>query len=434
MLKNDEKCYLKEIAWLEKQGENTTTLPKWKYKKDNAPLLRDSIILNKYGCVAKSPSGALVSDVWVIDYDELAKLPKEKFEKQGWQKPYGQRQECADCQFNYARECKGSCAMKRSEQNPAENIKLSAFKDKLLELFQRFGWYCKDKTQTDEDIIEYVDAHIQELIDIIQKSADNVEPKFKVGDYIERKDGLGCHAKIIFVGGNVYTCEKLIYSEDSSPFFDLMFKNQDEFQISSDFKQNLADDKVEPKFHEGEWITNGDYTWKIVEVKPLDYILQSQDGNIVDDTISYVDEQFHSFTIADAKDGDVLACENGWTCIFNCLHDNLFDSHCFMDAEGWFCEDGAQAHTLDNRICGEIHPATKEQRDLLFQKMKEASYEWDAEKKELKKIEHAWSEEDEHRVKDTIYFLDTAKKHYASTVEIDACIAWLKSLKERIGG
>ena len=53
-------------------------LPKWRYKKDNAPLIRDSIILNKYGCVAKSPSGAIVSDVWVIDYDELAKLPKEE--------------------------------------------------------------------------------------------------------------------------------------------------------------------------------------------------------------------------------------------------------------------------------------------------------------------------------------------------------------------
>lgn len=40
-----------------------------------------------------------------------------------------------------------------------------------------------------------------------------------------------------------------------------------------------------------------------------------------------------------------------------------------------------------------------------------------------------WSEEDEHRVKDTIYFLETAKKHYASTVELGACIDWLKSLK-----
>jgi hypothetical protein len=63
------------------------------------------------------------------------------------------------------------------------------------------------------------------------------------------------------------------------------------------FVEQKPADKVEPKFHEGEWITNGDYTWKIVEVKPLDYILQSQDGNIVDDTISYVDEQFHSFIV-----------------------------------------------------------------------------------------------------------------------------------------
>ncbi len=71
--------YKKDIIdWLEKQGEQKPTLPKWKYKKDNTPLLRDSIILNKYGGVAKSPSGAIVSDAWVLDYDELAKLPKEE--------------------------------------------------------------------------------------------------------------------------------------------------------------------------------------------------------------------------------------------------------------------------------------------------------------------------------------------------------------------
>jgi len=73
------------MAWLEKQAEQKSTLPKWKYKSDNTPLLRDSLILNEYGCVAKSPSGALVSDVWVIDYDELIKLPKEEFEKQSEQ-------------------------------------------------------------------------------------------------------------------------------------------------------------------------------------------------------------------------------------------------------------------------------------------------------------------------------------------------------------
>lgn len=33
-----------------------------------------------------------------------------------------------------------------------------------------------------------------------------------------------------------------------------------------------------------------------------------------------------------------------------------------------------------------VHPATKEQRDLLFAKMREAGYEWDVDKKELRKI------------------------------------------------
>lgn len=41
-------------------------------------------------------------------------------EEQVEQKPYGQRKECKDCQMNYAGECKGSCSMKRGEQNPAE--------------------------------------------------------------------------------------------------------------------------------------------------------------------------------------------------------------------------------------------------------------------------------------------------------------------------
>ena len=93
-------------------------------------------------------------------------------------------------------------------------------------------------------------------------SADKPEPKFKVGDCIERKDGLGCHARIIFVGGNVYGCEKLIYSEDSSPFFEFMFKNQDEFQISSDFKQN-------PAWSEDDETGFGDALWAVQQARTI---------------------------------------------------------------------------------------------------------------------------------------------------------------------
>ena len=41
-----------------------------------------------------------------------------------------------------------------------------------------------------------------------------------------------------------------------------------------------------------------------------------------------------------------------------------------------------------------------------------------------------WSEEDEHRRKDAIYFLESAMKHYADTSEIEKTIGWLKSLRK----
>ena len=110
-----------------------------------------------------------------------------------------------------------------------------------------------------------------------------------------------------------------------------------------------------------------------------------------------------------------------------------------------------------------LHPATKEQRDLLFQKMHVAGYEWNDEKKELKKInsycqehckgyqetgrcfvdggcqakksaESTWSEEDEkhiHHISDFIMRNRVGDTDAIYRLEQD--VVWLKSLKERIG-
>ena len=241
--------------------------------------------------------------------------------------------------------------------------------------------------------------------------------------------------------------------------------------------EHKPDDKVEPKFHEGEWITNGDYTWQIVKIKPLDYILQSQDGNIVDDTISHVDEQFHSFTMEDAKDGDVLATEN-FIFIFKNI-DNGNGIHYYCQYEISKHEDDNQfdvalPQSLMGRVGNSIShysPATKEQRDTLMKAMKDARYTFDFEKKKLKKIEEnelgipfgakdselqevtyyipkgfhaeidwnkvvikkgnqkpAWSKEDEEMLASIISDFAAAHK---SSIGQDK---WLKSLKERIKG
>ena len=190
--------------------------------------------------------------------------------------------------------------------------------------------------------------------------------------------------------------------------------------------EQKSTDKVEPRFKVGDWITNSEYTWKITDIKPLDYILQSQNGDMVsDDNISYVDENFRLWTIQDAKDGDVISSENPF--IFRDFgdgrHPNSPTAYCGINSSGTFILSAEN----DWWTANDVYPATKEQRDLLFQKMKDAGYEWDAEKRELKKIEQnpAWSEEDEKMLKSIIYCID-------GTPLLDSDqIDWLKSLKPR---
>ena len=266
------------IAWLEKHGEYST-LPKWKYKKDRTPLLRDSLILNKYGCVAKSPSGANVSDVWVIDYAELAKLPKEELEKQGEQK--------------------------------------------------------QGKT----------------ILDGI-----NVEPKFRVGDWVVTSYGKANQVVSVDKDGDGFT---------------------------------LDDDT----YFSGSWC-----------------------------------DMYHFWTIGDAKAGDVLVDNYGNICIYQEPSTKLmYHSYCYGNNEYFIDSGGSHA------IVG-TYPATKEQRDLLFQKMKEAGYMWDAEKKELKEIEQksAWSEEDEEELEIIIDFLNNPSTAELCPTLRGNTIDWLKSLKERV--
>jgi hypothetical protein len=101
------------------------------------------------------------------------------------------------------------------------------------------------------------------------------------------------------------------------------------------------------------------------------------------------------------------------------------------------------------RACGneayalydDFSPATKEQRDFLFKKMKESGYEWDAEKKELKKISQrmisAEAKEamyDKPEEDEKILNLIIARLHSHPNVEAEEYgkdYHWLKSLKER---
>lgn len=182
-------------------------------------------------------------------------------EKQGEQKLYGQRQECVDCQFNYAGECKGSCQMKRDEQNPI--------------------------------------------------------------------------------------------------------------------------DKVEPKFHEGEWIISNDKksTYQVIEVKRGIYVIRDNaDNHEYHIGIEECEKSGMLWNISDAKDGDVLNSPSNrliWIYKDNehyhaCVNMNYVTDNVATD----------DLLSIPNDVC----PATKDEQTILFARMKEAGYVWDANKKESKKI------------------------------------------------
>ena len=157
-------------------------------------------------------------------------------------------------------------------------------------------------------------------------------------------------------------------------------------------------DKVESKFEieKGKWyVCTQTFTLKgkIVVIKGQTY-QSNKDGAIEgENELLFVDKldgkalnYFKPWTIQDAKDGDVLFTSSTASYeafVFKGI-DEKDNAKCYFayDSEDGFRE--GIYHFIGRAI--NCKPATKEQCDLLFQKMKEAGYEWDAENKELKKV------------------------------------------------
>ena len=140
----------------------------------------------------------------------------------------------------------------------------------------------------------------------------------------------------------------------------------------------------------GDWVVfnnNHNSIYQISEIKDSYYMLTHTHGGSMPLSFSQ-EELLRPWTITDAKDGDVLMCESGWTCIFkdSDLFNEMFSSYCFMTSCLNFVPYSSECHTLDSRINGKLTPATEQQRNLFFKKMKKAGYQWDVDKKELRKI------------------------------------------------
>ena len=101
--------------------------------------------------------------------------------------------------------------------------------------------------------------------------------------------------------------------------------------------------------------------------------------------IQVVDGQYHLWSIADARDGDVLVSRSGNPFIYNGnIEFSAAGAYVGVSRDGIIRLDIFPSKAWAS--IKDIKPATPKQRNLLFKKIQEAGYQWYAGKKELKKV------------------------------------------------
>ena len=147
-----------------------------------------------------------------------------------------------------------------------------------------------------------------------------------------------------------------------------------------------AADKVEPKFHEGEWIIHQgtENIYQVTAIVDNQYQLKYGDNYTVQKCAD-VDRCARLWNIAkDAKDGDLIYVstgEKGIQAIFHEYKNRTIFFHCYL------CSDFVQDCCMPIGSVELAYPLQKVHYKKFFEKMHEAGYEWDSEHKQLKKIE-----------------------------------------------
>ena len=149
--------------------------------------------------------------------------------------------------------------------------------------------------------------------------------------------------------------------------------------------------KIKQKFNEGDYIVPYNITsleiWKVINIDDDGYYNIQPITNPDDDEIYRVpaftlEEDYYLWSLNDAHYGDVLVDEDNNIGIYVGEKDDLYWYSCiYLGCDN--CIRGFNIGGCHKRK--NTKPATKEQRELLFSKMKQEGYELDNKKKELSK-------------------------------------------------
>lgn len=270
---------------------------------------------------------------------------------------------------------------------------------------------AKSKIKNDTDHVLYED----DIIDIFPELYESEDERIKneIIDYISTADDkelipyeswiawLEEQANHANFRNKIQIGDKVTKNEDG------VLVNLSQLNRVAKKDEQKSTDMVEPKFQVGDWVTSK-LTGSVYQITNCIETLSDYNYTITcgnwSGSISngIINDNFHLWTIKDAKDGDILANDKSVFIYAKVLYSKPY-AYCGVDKFGVF-KDNCLKYDWSNSI-DNIHPATKEQCELLFRKMQEAGYEWDKDKKEL--IKQMTDDEHkqymlEHQV-DTIY-------------------------------
>jgi len=313
-------------------------------------------------------------------------------------------------------EGKGTEILKVAEQ-VAKSLNKTTIRLKVKKESEANEWYYKHGYSLIqcEDEYNWLEKKIEQKPIMIQWTGDNLKdvteftgysPKFSewFKNWEEYETYVHSH-------NNIFK----MFNEDGShyevPVGAWIVKTPDGHNVASKatYIQKPAS-KVEPMFKVGDWIISDkaheDYRiCKIIEVGNGNYKIESIHGYCGYNEYKYFDNIYRLWTIEDAKPGDVLVdnhpfifekVDTSGHCYAYCGL-NPFDEF-MIESEG---ESGEWTWHPN------VHPATNEQINLLFQKMEEAGYEWDSEKLKLVKIDQEEEDTPKFKVKKGEWYVCT---------------------------
>ena len=202
-------------------------------------------------------------------------------------------------------------------------------------------------------------------------------------------------------------------------------------QTASDLIVSVGDGSDGPKYKVGDWLVATKHGLsrliRIIGHEQGRYEIEKMGGDTGVPSFGYVEEYYRPWAIQDANDGDVLATKDNCICIFDgTVEEGKYPfAYCGISMYGFRVYDGKLPFTHDD-----VYPATKEQRDLLFQKMKEAGYEWDSDKKEVIRLSTNTTEERNKVIDELInFFRFQSKVEPSKKGTHDRWIGWLNNMR-----